>query len=420
LKAEDQILASRTEQKLAGTGVARLPAPPSGSPSVHLDALRGIAAVSVLLNHWRDAFFVDYPRLPHRNPLDAVFYFATSLGHQSVIVFFVLSGYLVGGSVLRSVDGDRWSWRGYLLARLTRLYIVLLPALLLGGALDWAGMHMPGTTAVYDGRSGMKALATDVHATLNLHTFVENGLFLQTIALPGMRGQTVPVFGSNGVLWSLSYEFWYYMAFPLLVLLLSRGRSWRLRASCVFGLVLWGWFVGSGIALLGISWLMGALIALLPTVGLSGTWARRLVILAALAVFGGALVLARMHDGSIAFDLLLGTAVTVLIWITLYFATGPLNSVYVRISQRAARSSYTLYLVHLPLVIFLKASLHLDRIVPGWHMLIICLGILLGVILYAQLVYEVFEKNTERIRNWIKPYVMCGRAAARPALEADS
>jgi peptidoglycan/LPS O-acetylase OafA/YrhL len=419
LKAEDQILASRTEHKLAGTSGARFAVPPSGSPSVHLDALRGLAAISVLLNHWRDAFFVDYPKLPHRNPLDAVFYFATGLGHQSVIVFFVLSGYLVGGSVLRSVDGDRWSWRGYLLARLTRLYIVLLPALLLGGALDWAGMHMQGTAAVYDGRSGMKALATDVHATLNLHTFVENGLFLQTIALPGMHGRSVPVFGSNGVLWSLSDEFWYYMAFPLLVLLLSRGQSWRLRASCIFGLALWEWFVGAGIALLGISWLMGAAIAILPPVPLSRPGSRRPAIFAGLAVFGAGLVLARLHDGSITFDLLLGAAVTVLIWVAVYAATGPLNSAYVRISQRAARSSYTLYLVHLPLVIFLKASFHLDRVVPGWHMLLICSGILLGVILYAQLVYEVFEKNTDRIRNWIKPYIMGQRVTGGPLVRVD-
>jgi len=97
---------------------------PKGSPSVHLDALRGFAALSVLLNHWRDALFVDYPRLAHHNPLTAVAYLVAGLGHQWVIVFFVLSGYLVGGSVLRSVSAGRWSWRSYLLARLTRLSLM--------------------------------------------------------------------------------------------------------------------------------------------------------------------------------------------------------------------------------------------------------------------------------------------------------
>lgn len=407
------------EPKATDIRGARLTGSPRGSPSVHLDALRGFAAFSVLLNHWRDAFFIDYPKLPHRNVLDAVFYFVTGLGHQWVIVFFVLSGYLVGGSVLRSVDGDRWSWRSYLLARLTRLYVALLPALLLGGALDWVGMRLSGTAWVYTGQSGMRALVTNVHSTLTLPIFVANGLFLQTIALPGMNGRAVPAFGSNGVLWSLSNEFWYYMAFPVLVFLLGRGRSWRTRAACGLGLLLWGWFVGSGIVLLGISWLMGALIAISPSISVNRVSMRILAIVAAVVALGGGLVLAKMHDGSIAFDLVLGAAVTALIGVTLCCGTSPLPTAYVYVSRRAARSSYTLYLVHLPLVIFLKASLHIDRAAPGWNMMLIRGAILLGVVVYAQLVYEVFEKNTDRIRNWIKPYVMGRGTVGSPLLRMD-
>ena len=101
---------------------------------------------------------------------------------------------------------------------------------------------------------------------------------------------------------------------------------------------------------------------------------------------------------------------TFLIWVTLYCATAPLPDVYVKIAHRAARSSYTLYLVHLPMLIFLKASLHLPRSLPSWHVSVISTGILVGIVLYAQMVYEVFEKNTERVRDWIKPYVLGRRA----------
>jgi len=111
---------------------------PDGAASAHLDALRGIAAVGVCLSHLRDFFFQDYPQVPHHSVLLALTYVATGLGHQWVIVFFVLSGYLVGGSVLRSMSLDRWSWRDYLLRRGTRLYAVLVPALALGGLLDLA------------------------------------------------------------------------------------------------------------------------------------------------------------------------------------------------------------------------------------------------------------------------------------------
>ena len=383
---------------------------PQGSPSVHLDALRGFAAFSVLLNHWRDALFMDNREIGRHNPISATLYLAAGLGHQWVIVFFVLSGYLVCGSVLRAVDTGRWSWRGYLLARLTRLYIVLLPALLLGGALDWAGMHTAGTEAVYSGRSGMHALTVDVHTTLTGPTLAANSLFLQTLALPGMGGRKVSTFGSNGPLWSLSNEFWYYLAFPLLVLLLARTRSWRARAVCGAGLLAWGWVVGAEIALLGIPWLMGVLVTILPPFPAGQAKTRRLAIAAALALLGGGLVIGKIWSCHTT-DLVLGLAVAFLIWVTLHCATAPLPRGYVRVAQRAARSSYTLYLSHLPLLIFLKAFLHLPRALPNWHACLVGMGVLAGILVYAQIVYELFEKNTGWVRNWIRPYIMGGKVA---------
>ena len=123
----------------AGLVPRQLRTPPR-TASVHLDALRGIAAVGVCLSHLRDFFFVDYPHPAHKNLLLAAIHLVSGLRHQWVIVFFVLSGYLVGGSVLRSMALGRWSWREYLLNRLTRLYIVLVPALVLGGLLDATGI----------------------------------------------------------------------------------------------------------------------------------------------------------------------------------------------------------------------------------------------------------------------------------------
>jgi peptidoglycan/LPS O-acetylase OafA/YrhL len=390
--------------------VMQVTGPPGESPSVHLDALRGFAAFSVLLNHLRDALFVDYEAIARHNPLTSAAYLASGLGRQSVIVFFVLSGYLVGGSVLRSVGSGSWSWRAYLLARLSRLYVVLLPALLLGGALDWLGMHMSGTEAVYSGNSGMHALVINVHGVLTWPILAANGLFLQTIRLPGFGPNPVPTFGSNGALWSLSYEFWCYLAFPVLVLLLGRSRSWKMRVLSCLGLLAWGWFVGLSIFLLGLTWLMGALITFLPAFPARRPWTRGLAIVLALVLFGAGLVESKLL-GSLPSDLVLGLAVTAMIWVTLHCATAPLPAFYVHMARRAAHSSYTLYLVHLPMVIFLKATLHLPRAYPGWHVLLIGTGVLAAIVLYAQLVYEAFEKNTDRVRRWLRPYVMGRRAA---------
>jgi len=391
--------------------------PLRGSPSVHLDALRGFAAFSVLLFHWRKALFVDYQELGHHNPFVAAAYQVSNFGHQWVIVFFVMSGYLVGGSVLRSVGSDRWSWRAYLLTRLTRLYIVLLPALLLGGVLDWFGMHLAGTGAIYTGRGITFSLYWNVHSSLSPKVLAANILFLQTIKPPGAH-YSVPVFGSNGPLWSLSNEFWYYMAFPLLVLMLAKGWSWWMRVACGFGLVAWGWIVGVDIIVFGIPWLMGVLIALLPSFPARGPITRSIAVGMALALFMASLpVAAKAYDfGWLVHpkwivDSLLGVIVTFLIWVTLHCATAPLPSAYVKVSQRLSHSSYTLYLTHFPLLIFLTAALHLPRAVPSWHTLVVSTLLLALIVLYSQLAYELFEKHTDRVRKWIKPYVMRTKVA---------
>ena len=121
-------------------------APADGAASIHLDALRGVAAFWVFLSHWRDCLFVDYPDVHPHHLLMGAGYLSTGLGHQWVVVFFVLSGYLVGGSVLRQMATDRWSLGGYALKRLTRLYAVLIPALILGGLFDLLGLRLFGTT----------------------------------------------------------------------------------------------------------------------------------------------------------------------------------------------------------------------------------------------------------------------------------
>lgn len=383
--------------------------PPTGSPSVHLDALRGFAALSVLLYHWRFAFFAIPDHL-HQRPLLRAAYFVCGLGQEWVIVFFVLSGYLVGGSVLRSVAGGRWSQRSYALARVTRLYVVLLPALLLGGVLDWVGMHLAGTGDIYNGNTGLTSISRDVHTSLTLPTLVANSLFLQTIKLPGLGGYSASVFGTNGPLWSLSNEFWYYLAFPLLVVLVAKGRTHWVRGACGLGLLVWVWFVGSGIALLGITWMMGVLVAILPPVPVLGPLARGVAILGAFALFGAAFALLYHQGGSFTNNLVLGSAVTLLIWVTVHCATSPLPLWYSSVAQRSARSSYTLYLTHFPLLVFLKASLHLPCAIPSWHALLVGAGILGVVVLYSQAIYELCEKHTDAVRNWIKPYVLRAKA----------
>jgi len=95
--------------------------------------------------------------------------------------------------------------------------------------------------------------------------------------------------------------------------------------------------------------------------------------------------------------------VAFLLWVILHCATAPVLPVYRRAAHRFAHSSYTLYLVHLPMLIFLKAVLHVPRTTPSGHAFLVGAGIMTAILLYAQLVYEFFEKKTDRVRNWIRP-----------------
>ncbi len=138
-----------------GTHANTSPAPANFSKSeasVLLDLIRGLAAVVVLIGHGRNILLVDYNDIPAHRQWFALPYLITRAGHQSVMVFFVLSGYLIGGSIFRSLNSNQWTWTGYLTHRMTRLYVVVVPGLLSCLLLDWIGMRSGGAPGLYDGR----------------------------------------------------------------------------------------------------------------------------------------------------------------------------------------------------------------------------------------------------------------------------
>src|SRR5262245_22187219 len=98
------------------------------------DLIRGVSALAVCASHLRGVVFQDFSS--GGGAIWQPFYFVTGLGHQSVVVFFVLSGFFVGGSVLKK--GRDFEFEDYATARLTRLWTVLLPALAVTALVDLA------------------------------------------------------------------------------------------------------------------------------------------------------------------------------------------------------------------------------------------------------------------------------------------
>jgi peptidoglycan/LPS O-acetylase OafA/YrhL len=182
-----------------------------------MDVMRALLALLVAFGHIWILFVRDYA--PTGSRTVQALYGLAGFAHPAVVMFFVLSGYWITRSVMRRAAGE-WSWNGYLADRLGRLLPVLVPALLLGGLLDWLSINLLHSPT-HLGLTGSWVLHKDVAADLSLLTFLGNLIFLE--------GILVHSFGTNGPLWSLAAEFWFYLWFPALYLLIRQRRiSWAL------------------------------------------------------------------------------------------------------------------------------------------------------------------------------------------------
>ena len=97
---------------------ARIAGAPTRAPSVgayrnfHLDTVRAIAAAVVVLDHSVSVFFrpyAAYKSIPHGLLVNLV-YMDHFFARAAVMLFFLLSGYLVGMSALRAEKKARFRW----------------------------------------------------------------------------------------------------------------------------------------------------------------------------------------------------------------------------------------------------------------------------------------------------------------------
>jgi peptidoglycan/LPS O-acetylase OafA/YrhL len=356
----------------------------------HLNAIRGLAALAVVLGHARVLFFP---------PLTAVVAAEgggrrATLGQEAVMVFFVLSGYLVGGSVLRSLRRGRWSWRDYLVKRLVRLWIVLIPAITIGILLDSLGAQLfGGAGSLYTAPAGQdfvtaSALVTERDGSVILG----NLLFLQTIL--------VPPIGTNTPLWSLANEFWYYLAFPLLLIALLPAFRLTVRlASGAAALAILA-LIGGEADLLFLPWLAGAAVSRIPRI-IPRRW-QSIATWGAAAAMAATLVLAKKYVGDLhGAELVVGLVAACLVYVVACQDRLGDTGLYGRVSAFLARLSYTLYLTHLPFMIFGFAAISgawlPQGVSPG--SLATCAGLVLAALVWAWGLYRLFESRTDAVRG---------------------
>jgi len=185
-----------------------------------LDFLRFSAAIAVFLGHTNFYWFF----CGHVSGL------GPQNGQDYVIIFFVLSGFVISWSIDRKKD---YHFKQYLFDRMVRLWSVALPALCLGAVLDHLGRSIHPQT--------YGSIFSADHLGLK---YLISGLFLHESWFVSIRP------GTNGPFWSLSYEFFYYLIFGAIALLPSLKS--KLLVGLTFCLV-----AGPKILILFPCWLVG-------------------------------------------------------------------------------------------------------------------------------------------------------------------
>jgi len=342
------------------------------STSLYLDFLRVIAAFGVVLVHANLQWFSNN------------LFLRPELGHKLVMVFFVLSGYLIAFTVDKKNKGSKI----YLIDRFSRLYSVVLPALLFTYLIDFLGRRInPGF------------YVDKINLDHQLMRFLLNFAYLQQVWTLCTKPST------NTPFWSISYEFWYYMMFWVVCYFNGLKRY--------LGIAILVLVVGLKILLLLPVWFLGVLaykfsgkmlvnarqarviftVTLLAIIGL--TFFKDITFFEDKLPYGKAPL---YFSSQFLFDW--GYGIIIALNIYSFNASAFLNEIPPTLDRPIKYLSsitFTLYLFHIPMLYFIAATVPYDRssylqIVP----------ILIGVVFVVNLFAIITEKQRARFKQLIE------------------
>ncbi|HEX9513722.1 MAG TPA: acyltransferase [Puia sp.] len=165
-----------------------------------LDSCRGLAALIVVFHHLYTRFGYLYPQ-ENSMAIHGVLNFISQLNGEAVLFFFILSGFSIRLSLRKGLPVRKESLNEYLYRRFKRilpLYFLALLVTFIAGLI--------------------------IHQTFkpdySIRNLIGNLFFLQ--APVSYRGYWFSPYGENGPLWSLSFEMFYYLFFPLFIFTLVK------------------------------------------------------------------------------------------------------------------------------------------------------------------------------------------------------
>ena len=288
------------------------------------------------------------------------------------------------------------------MARFARIFIVYIPALIITALIFFFGNRY-----LQDfGGDTIRPLFSEYQSNFG-------GLRDALCHLSGVQGFACQTWRENPALWSLGYEWVLYLFAPsILALVLGRGMvsvrlvgiALLLCGACAMSTgitdcLFWfsTWFLGV------IAWKVSATMRLPAWAGLM-----------ALGAAGVGMAVSRLNivDGLV-------TDILIAISISMAVASRPLTSIDIapRFFQWTASFSYSLYATHLPVIFLTLAALQnlnlpTHKIVPS-RLAFSEFGIVVLTALAFAYLFSLFtERQTERLRTWLKSVLMPGASSA--------
>ncbi|MDB5086232.1 MAG: Peptidoglycan/LPS O-acetylase OafA/YrhL, contains acyltransferase and SGNH-hydrolase domain [Mucilaginibacter sp.] len=328
----------------------------TGFDGVILDGLRILAALMVFVFHILYLWF---------HPL-TVLYKIDDLAHLAVIIFFVLSGYVIAYTTTETNRGGMQ----YMQARFSKLSSVVLPALLITAICEIIVSNINPEMHSYFSRGNP------------LLRYIISGLFLNEIwffsAAPAM----------NGPLWSLSFEFWYYVIFGLWF---YRKTGWRSYLLPVLACLV----AGPKILLMMPIWLTGYFAYRIRGPKLSSLFSWLLVLLSFTIVFLVVKYISPLpfkigkpplyFASQFISDWIVGFFIGLALWLI------PASRVVFKQSKQLrtiANLTFPLYVLHNPLLILWSVAFHnkFTKVADLWlpFSVVLTVSVILGIALEKQ------------------------------------
>jgi peptidoglycan/LPS O-acetylase OafA/YrhL len=342
-----------------------------------LDWVRFLAALIVVMGHVRSSYFIDFSGLgdDSKNIFSGIFFALTRLGNEAVIIFFVISGFLVGGKSIERALRGQFRIADYAVDRLTRIYVPLIPVIILTYAIQiW------------------------------LQNIDDFSIFSANFL--GLQGVVKPTLKYNGPLWSLAYETWFYFSCGCLIALATDQGKVVYLALLAFGLACLSLLESHYV----FSWILGAAAYLLrsktPNASIFVAGVACMIIGTALLQMSSTGVEAAAYQTGIPRSTVtllfsLGAALFISQVVLMPTPSTKIGDVLYGYGFCLAAFSYSLYLTHNPIVLLLTHNNSPNRQV-GFYSLSAFVSLTIATIAFAYIFYLIFERNTATVRKFIR------------------